>query len=379
MVAWGTIAAATIKGASKALTKGGNTAKNAATKTAEQAIENTAQNIGANVASDAIGAVAVIVLGGVVITSQVGIGALHAGNTVRGWLKNPLSLLMSDTTQVWNGASHAFAPLTIHTPFLIDETPPGSYDFTLADSNGLTSVNVPSPCQGEIIDAGTWGGYGNGLDLQCSDGMVVRMTHFARLGVTTGVSVQLGQPLGIQGTTGNSTGDHVHLEITIPGHKSRTTDRTLTRPIVEKFFEFWQDGQSGSSIGDDFYSRYKTAIAQQESSGNPTLVNQDSGALGLYQFMPETLAGLATSCVGYQPSHSEFLGNVALQDQVMDCYLDSAKPRITATDEMTKCRQHASHHYSGDPNKYANTARQTYGGNSYPSIADYTISVCSKL
>ena len=88
------------------------------------------------------------------------------------------------------GSAYPFAPLDIATPFLIDDSPPGSYDFTLIDpATSSTSVKVPSPCQGTIVDAGMWGGYGNGLDLQCSDGMVVRMTHFASLAVTTGAAV----------------------------------------------------------------------------------------------------------------------------------------------------------------------------------------------
>lgn len=374
MVAWGTIAAATIKGASKALTKGSNTA----TKTAEQAIENTAQNIGATVASDAIGAVAVIVLGGVVITSQVGIGALHAGNTVRGWLKNPLSLLMSDSqaATINNGIGQSIANQAL-TWAGKDFNPGVSAQcaFFVHEVLRQKGIDIPAP------SGLSWDGLRGG-----SEGLAAMFFHD-----DVGVRIPVGhQQPGDLVAFANTYGDFPQGAITHIGiwvGNGKMIDRPTASAPVKHRVPPWPVAYvvrphayaQQASVGGDFYSRYKSAIAQQESSGNPTLVNQDSGALGLYQFMPETLADLATSCVGYQPSHSEFLGNVALQDQIMDCYLDSAKPRITATDEMTKCRQHASHHYSGDPNKYANTARQTYGGNSYPSIADYTISVCSKL
>lgn len=138
------------------------------------------------------------------------------------------------------GSSYGFAPLEIATPYLIDNSPPGSYDFTLL-RGGSDKVAVPSPCDGKIVDSGSWGGYGNALDLSCSDGAKMRFAHFSSLSVATGDSVVKGQPLGDQGSTGNSTGPHVHLELTLPGYAM--SDRSVTLPYIEDvLFPFWKAG-----------------------------------------------------------------------------------------------------------------------------------------
>ena len=132
--------------------------------------------------------------------------------------------------------------------------------------------------------------------------------------------------------------------------------------------------------GKDFVSRYVGAIAKQESGSSYTAVNPHSGALGKYQFMPATLASTAQSCpgVGSVPSVSEFLGSPELQDTIMGCYTTAALPTIQAksSDEFTQCRMLASYHYSGNPDRFDNTSPQSYAGSAYPSIAEYTKSVC---
>lgn len=43
------------------------------------------------------------------------------------------------------------------------------------------------------------------------------------------------------------------------------------------------------------------ALRQIESSNNPNAVNQDSGAMGAYQFMPSTVAQLAKQGIKFDP------------------------------------------------------------------------------
>jgi len=138
---------------------------------------------------------------------------------------------------------------------------------------------------------------------------------------------------------------------------------------------------SGGGLVDGFpIDAYLEAIAGQESGHSYSAVNPHSGALGKYQFMPQTLASTARACpeVGRVPSRDEFLGSPNLQRAIMRCYTLSALPTIQAkTDNLnTQCRMLASYHYSGNPDRWNNTNRQTYNGHSYPSIADYTTQVC---
>ena len=140
------------------------------------------------------------------------------------------------------GPVMGFDGLKIEAPYLLDESPPGSYDFTLIDpSTDSDRVDVPAPCQGKITESGMQGGYGNAVALLCTDGIELFMAHFESLDVQQGMTVAKGQSLGIQGSTGNSTGPHVHLEVTLPGKAMR--DRSVTRPYVEDvLFPFWREG-----------------------------------------------------------------------------------------------------------------------------------------
>ncbi len=125
---------------------------------------------------------------------------------------------------------------TIATPFLYDDSPPGAWDFTLIDpTTGNQSVPVPSPCSGRISEAGWGDRAGNYARVNCNDGSSWYFAHFESLDVGVDDWVTLGDSLGIQGTTGNSTGIHIHLVIT-PSNGSKS-DRAQTKPMLDRYFQ----------------------------------------------------------------------------------------------------------------------------------------------
>lgn len=65
----------------------------------------------------------------------------------------------------------------------------------------------------------TRGGYGNAVDIDHGAGITSRYAHLARINPTIrpGATVTAGQVLGVEGSTGTSTGNHLHLEILING------------------------------------------------------------------------------------------------------------------------------------------------------------------
>lgn len=75
---------------------------------------------------------------------------------------------------------------------------------------------------GRVIRAG-WDttGYGNTIDLQHAGGITTRYAHLASIdpAITVGATVQAGQRLGVEGTTGASTGPHLHFEIAVHGQR----------------------------------------------------------------------------------------------------------------------------------------------------------------
>jgi murein DD-endopeptidase MepM/ murein hydrolase activator NlpD len=70
---------------------------------------------------------------------------------------------------------------------------------------------------GRVIQAGLHGGYGNAIDIQHSTGMVTRYGHTSKIFVKAGDLVMPGQKIGEIGSTGRSTGPHLHFEVIVDG------------------------------------------------------------------------------------------------------------------------------------------------------------------
>ncbi|MDQ1391576.1 MAG: hypothetical protein QOF30_553 [Acidimicrobiaceae bacterium] len=70
---------------------------------------------------------------------------------------------------------------------------------------------------GVVILAGWVSGYGNYTLIDHGGGLVTGYGHQSRLAVTVGQTVTQGQVIGYEGSTGNSTGPHVHFEVRING------------------------------------------------------------------------------------------------------------------------------------------------------------------
>ena len=67
-----------------------------------------------------------------------------------------------------------------------------------------------------VVGAGTTG-YGNYVIIVHSDGFVTLYGHLAQMMVTVGQQVQQGQQIGVEGSTGASTGVHLHFEVRLSG------------------------------------------------------------------------------------------------------------------------------------------------------------------
>lgn len=76
--------------------------------------------------------------------------------------------------------------------------------------SGTTLVAVGAGVVTEVGDAGP---YGLRTVLTLEDGTVLWYAHQLSTMVQTGEQVEVGQPIGLVGSTGNSTGPHLHLEV----------------------------------------------------------------------------------------------------------------------------------------------------------------------
>jgi murein DD-endopeptidase MepM/ murein hydrolase activator NlpD len=82
------------------------------------------------------------------------------------------------------------------------------------DIAGPVGTPIVAAAAGEVIASG-WsaGGYGNLVKLRHPDGSVTLYAHNSRLLVRRGQNVQQGEPIAQMGSTGFSTGPHLHFEI----------------------------------------------------------------------------------------------------------------------------------------------------------------------
>lgn len=80
-----------------------------------------------------------------------------------------------------------------------------------------TGTPILASAGGRVLQAGEHGGYGNAVDIRHSDGVVTRYGHASRLLVKTGDFVMPGQEIAEVGTTGRSTGPHLHFEVILGG------------------------------------------------------------------------------------------------------------------------------------------------------------------
>lgn len=78
-------------------------------------------------------------------------------------------------------------------------------------------TTVYASCGGTVIQASYSGGYGNCVVISHPDGRMTRYAHNSKLLVRVGQHVEQGQPIALSGSTGRSTGPHVHFELYING------------------------------------------------------------------------------------------------------------------------------------------------------------------
>lgn len=70
---------------------------------------------------------------------------------------------------------------------------------------------------GRVIFAGPHGGHGNLVEIDHGNGVVTRYAHCSEIGVVPGQEVGENEVIGEVGTTGHSTGPHLHFEVQVDG------------------------------------------------------------------------------------------------------------------------------------------------------------------
>jgi len=81
------------------------------------------------------------------------------------------------------------------------------------DFAGAPGSSVTAVAAGVVTWAGERSGFGKLIEINHGDGFVTRYAHNERTLVTVGDTVKRGEPVALMGSTGRSTGPHVHFEV----------------------------------------------------------------------------------------------------------------------------------------------------------------------
>ena len=125
----------------------------------------------------------------VVAANQIKLSAIPSEWPVRGYITSGVG----DRSNPFSGAG--------------SEVHPG------LDISATHGTSVEAPGDGIVIVASPYGGYGNMVAIDHGYGLTTRFGHLSRIDVKVGDHVHRGSQLGAVGSTGRSTGPHLHYEV----------------------------------------------------------------------------------------------------------------------------------------------------------------------
>jgi hypothetical protein len=85
------------------------------------------------------------------------------------------------------------------------------------DFRGKPGTPVIAAGDGIVTFCGRLGGYGNAVDVDHGGGVITRYAHLRRIATHRDAAVTAGQMIGQLGSTGRTTGPHLHFEVRLDG------------------------------------------------------------------------------------------------------------------------------------------------------------------
>ena len=85
------------------------------------------------------------------------------------------------------------------------------------DFRGDSGEAIHATAAGTVTNAGWSGGYGKMVEIDHGNGLATRYGHLSEIDVSVGDEIRIGQVVGRMGSTGRSTGPHLHYETRIDG------------------------------------------------------------------------------------------------------------------------------------------------------------------
>ncbi|HEV7626174.1 MAG TPA: M23 family metallopeptidase, partial [Streptomyces sp.] len=111
-----------------------------------------------------------------------------------------------------NAYSAPVADASVSTPYESSGGLWSSGSHTGIDFEADEGTEVKSVAAGEVVEAGVDGSFGNNVVIKHKDGTYTQYGHLSSISVSSGQSVTSGQKIALSGSTGNTTGPHLHFE-----------------------------------------------------------------------------------------------------------------------------------------------------------------------
>ena len=113
------------------------------------------------------------------------------------------------------------------------------------DFRGLTGAPIHAAADGRISFVGQKSGYGNVVEVRHGNGLLTRYAHMSKFAAKVGQKVAAGDIIGAIGSTGRSTGPHLHFEV-------RINDRAVNpRPFLEYAPDVLKEARSDTTPRSD--------------------------------------------------------------------------------------------------------------------------------
>ena len=108
------------------------------------------------------------------------------------------------------------------------------------DFKGPTGAPILAAANGRVSFVGQRSGYGNVVEVSHGNGLMTRYAHMSKFAAKAGQRVTAGDVIGAIGSTGRSTGPHLHFEV-------RINDRAVNpRPFLEYAPDVLKEARSGT-------------------------------------------------------------------------------------------------------------------------------------
>lgn len=257
------------------------------------------------------------------------------------------------------------------------------------DMSSPMGTPVEAPAGGVVKSVSpNAGAYGMQVIIDHGNGEETMYGHLSDFNVKVGDKVRQGDIIGAVGSTGLSTGPHLHWETWKDG-KALDPNTVFDRGAIpeevikaarEKFGGPAQipvqkpvaaPQQRNELAPNNGLNALMQAIREQESGGNYGVQN-GIGAMGAYQIMPSNIEGPAgwdMEALGRNITGQEFLSNPDLQNSIARFKLRNYFKQFGAAGA-------AKAWYAGPGNANLNSDAPQYGG---PSVNDYSESVLALL